>query len=254
MKVFTTFSALTALLAGVCLVAAAEDQGPRNTIPKKLESQYVVTRTTDDKTDIVTAGSVLTLQKDKLIMTPVIGGAPCSNIYADGNLTPNANCIMDRITAVRRFRGGDQPSGTSSTTRTFVTGDKFWVTNIDVKDAGNDSLVALELFTDAIDGVRYKSTLIIPFKSGLPSPGEVLNSVNEVIKTDDVKLPSIAPPPPPSNELLSSPPTVSLGETPEQVVAILGKPLLKAKVGAKEIYSYQNVKVTFLDGKVQDIQ
>jgi len=254
MKVFSTFLTLTALLAGACLVAAAEDQGPRNSIQNKLESEYVVTRTTDDKTDIVTAGSVLTLQKDKLLMTPVIGGALCSNIYADGSLTPNASCVVDRITAIRRIRGIDQSSGTSSTTKTFVAGDKFWITKIDVKDAGNDSVVALELFTDAIDGLRYHSTLVIPFKSGLPSPGEVLNSLHEVVKTDDAKLPSIAPPPPPSNELSSPPPTVSLGETPEQVVAILGKPLLKAKVGAKEIYSYQNVKVTFLDGKVQDIQ
>jgi hypothetical protein len=47
---------------------------------------------------------------------------------------------------------------------------------------------------------------------------------------------------------------VALGQTPDQVVAILGAPLRKAKIGAKEIYSYKDLKVTFLNGKVKDIQ
>lgn len=65
--------------------------------------------------------------------------------------------------------------------------------------------------------------------------------------------PPIAPPPPPSAAASAPPPTVSLGHTTEQVVAILGQPMRIAKVGTKDIYSYKDLKVTFLDGKVVDI-
>jgi 3-oxoacyl-ACP reductase-like protein len=65
---------------------------------------------------------------------------------------------------------------------------------------------------------------------------------------------AIAPPPPPADAPAAEPPTVALGQTPDQVVAILGPPLRKAKIGTKEIYSYKDLKVTFLNGKVKDIQ
>jgi hypothetical protein len=42
--------------------------------------------------------------------------------------------------------------------------------------------------------------------------------------------------------------------TIDQVVAILGQPLRVASVGTKQIYSYQGLKVTFVDGKTTDIQ
>jgi hypothetical protein len=58
-----------------------------------------------------------------------------------------------------------------------------------------------------------------------------------------------APPPPPAEA-----PTVSLGQTPDEVVAALGQPAKKAKIGTKEIYFYKDLKVTFLNGKVKDIQ
>jgi hypothetical protein len=75
------------------MLAVAEEQGSRTAIQKKLESEYALTKTTDDKTDIVTAGAVLVLQKDKLLMVAASSSAnPCPNTYKDGKLTPNAGC------------------------------------------------------------------------------------------------------------------------------------------------------------------
>ena len=59
----------------------------------------------------------------------------------------------------------------------------------------------------------------------------------------------IEPPPPPPD-----PAEVSEGQTIEQVAAALGQPLRKAKIGAKEIYYYKELKVVFLSGKVKDVQ
>jgi hypothetical protein len=52
----------------------------------------------------------------------------------------------------------------------------------------------------------------------------------------------------------SEPATVQLGMTTDQVQSILGKPQKIFNVGAKQIYVYQDVKVTFQNGKVADVQ
>jgi hypothetical protein len=64
-------------------------------------------------------------------------------------------------------------------------------------------------------------------------------------------LPTIAPPPPPTD---TPPPTVALKQTKDQVTAILGQPLKAAKIGTKEIFYYKDMKVTFLNGKVSNIE
>jgi hypothetical protein len=47
---------------------------------------------------------------------------------------------------------------------------------------------------------------------------------------------------------------VKEGQTPDQVIAALGEPLKKATVGAKQIYTYKDIKVTFVNGAVKDVQ
>ena len=48
--------------------------------------------------------------------------------------------------------------------------------------------------------------------------------------------------------------TIELGQTAEQVIAALGQPSKIAKVGTKEIYFYKDLKVTFINGKVTDVE
>jgi hypothetical protein len=47
---------------------------------------------------------------------------------------------------------------------------------------------------------------------------------------------------------------LSLGQTPEQVVAAKGEPISKAKLGLKTIYIYSDMKIIFMSGKLSDIQ
>jgi len=51
-----------------------------------------------------------------------------------------------------------------------------------------------------------------------------------------------------------APQSVSLGMTIDQVVGLLGQPTLVGDLGSKKIYSYGNIKVIFIDGKVADVQ
>jgi hypothetical protein len=50
------------------------------------------------------------------------------------------------------------------------------------------------------------------------------------------------------------PPTVSLGQSPDEVTAILGQPKRVVNLGAKEIYAYADMKIIFVNGKVSDVE
>ena len=50
----------------------------------------------------------------------------------------------------------------------------------------------------------------------------------------------------------SQPANVAEGQTPDQVIAILGPPV-SVTLGAKHVYSYSHLKVVFVDGKVSEI-
>lgn len=53
----------------------------------------------------------------------------------------------------------------------------------------------------------------------------------------------------------AAPPTpIALGQTIDQVTANLGQPKNILDLGAKKIYVYKDIKITFTGGKVTDIQ
>jgi hypothetical protein len=52
-----------------------------------------------------------------------------------------------------------------------------------------------------------------------------------------------------------APPTqIQLGQTIDQVVAALGQPEKIVDLGPKKIYVYKDLKITFTNGKVSDVQ
>jgi hypothetical protein len=64
----------------------------------------------------------------------------------------------------------------------------------------------------------------------------------------------IAPVSPPPGSAPASPPTITLGMTIEQVVAVLGQPKALSELGAKKIYVYPSIKVIFQNGSMTDVQ
>jgi hypothetical protein len=283
-----------ALLFAVSGIAADQDPA-HEAIQKKLESEYQLTKTTDDKSDIVTAGSVLVLHKDKVTMVAATSATnPCMNTYKDGKIVQSKTCGANE-TAQKAKKWGSMIPGLSSlgstpsaSSRNFVSGEKFWLTKIDVRSNG----IILYFFTDAINDTRYIGALTIPFGSVTPAPDEALKAVAEVITVapaddsansgggDQQQQPAppqggrqqksapppqqaAAPPPqpaaaPPPLDIPPPPPAdpveIKIGQTPDQVVAALGQPLRKAKTATKEIYFYKDLKVTFVNGKVKDVE
>jgi hypothetical protein len=52
----------------------------------------------------------------------------------------------------------------------------------------------------------------------------------------------------------SGPIKLSVGQTIEEVTAIQGEPQKIVELGLKKIYIYKDIKITFMDGKVTDVQ
>src|ERR1700720_538479 len=129
-------SSLFAIVAAACVCASAQDQ---KAILDKLGAQYALTKTTADRTDIVTAGAILVLQKDNLLMVPVTTSSTCQNTYKDGKISQAG---LSKLTAFGSRLS--KLSKSANDTRTFVAGEKMWVTRVDVRDNG----ASFELFTD----------------------------------------------------------------------------------------------------------
>ncbi len=284
MRTVTISASFFSFLIGASLLA----QKPAATLEQQLESEYKLTTPTADNSDIVTMGSVLILQKKGFSAGSVSSKVATQNTYKDGQIKSGA------ATAVRRFGGlpgisyipgvgaaAGAAAGTAGGSRDFVNGEKLYVTKITV-DRGKDGIV-FDLISDSYgDAGRYKGSLRVQFDKGTLKNSDLAtldSTIAQVFKIQpedananaqqpagnaapaaapaqqaDAPPPPIAPPPPPPDEPAAPPKSIALGQTKDQVVASFGQPKKTAKIGTKEIYFYDDLKVTFVSGKVTDVQ
>jgi hypothetical protein len=251
---------LVAVLA--VLTPCAHAQDPRSDLQKKLNSAFVLTRPTADNTDIVKAGSILELHQEGLIMYSVANKVAPTWTFKDGRLGMGFGANMSVDMQLGSVEQGVNHLNVPQ--RKFVSGEKVWITGALIKEDG----VILQLYSDAYDNVRYFGQIKFPFaKKTIPPADEMMKTIAEVVTADAPEgsdasaapppaAPSqqIAPPPPPADAAPVQPKTISVGQTKDQVVEILGQPGRVAKIGAKEIDYYPDMKVIFVNGKVTDIQ
>jgi hypothetical protein len=211
-----------------------------------------------------------------------------SNIYSNGvlaasfgNRAKDAARFYAKAAVLGHFGLGGGASATDAAnngcaSRKFVAGEKFWVTGFVAQKDG----IQVSTFSDPYpdpsgNQVRYYGEIKFPFARGsVPPMDDFVKTVSDVItvQPEDDKgdqggqadqggqpatapapapMQEIAPPPPPPD---APPPTIALGQTMDQVTAAFGQPLKIAKLGVKQIFYYKDMKVTFTNGKVTDVQ
>jgi hypothetical protein len=257
-------------LVALPAIAPAQDTGSLAAIQQKLRSQFKLTKVTADRSEIVTAGDVVVLHKENITMNSTATVPAPENVYKDGRIQTGgwANAWRNSLA---KSSNGDQPVPN----RMFVAGEKAWVVSTEVKEDG----VYIVLLSDPFDDIRYYGLVKFPFvKKQVPPLDALMKQVDAVLTVDAqsqdqaaqpaaqetapapaappaaqaaAPLPAIAPPPPPPD---APPPTVSLGETTQQITAAFGKPVKAAKLGVKEIYYYKDMKVTFTNNKVSNVE
>jgi hypothetical protein len=280
------FRAIGLAAIGLMFSLGLAAQGDLGAIQQKLQQRIILAKL-DSNGEIAAAGSVVTLQKGELQMcatnAPPGAGAP-ANTYKNGKLS--AGMFLWRLGL-----GLLKIDPNTIAMHTYVTGDKFWIVGMNVKKNGIEFKLWTD--ADA-NNIRYWSWLEIPFeKKQIPSADELMNTIAEVLAvppTDEQNGPpppetaqapadqtppagpppptftAIAPPPPPADvpapmpaiapppPVDTPPPTIALGQTMDQVTTGFGQPQKVARVGAKTIFYYKDMKVTFASGKVSDVE
>jgi hypothetical protein len=66
--------------------------------------------------------------------------------------------------------------------------------------------------------------------------------------------PMLEPPPPPAPAEASPIAKIELGQAVEQVIAALGQPSRIVRLSTREIYFFDNLKITLKNGKVSDVE
>jgi hypothetical protein len=292
MRIVTVSGSFITLL--VAAFSLPQAQAQKGTLEQQLESAYKITTPTADNTDLVTTGSILVLQKKGFSAGAAASKVLTSNTYKDGQIKSGAATAVRRfggLPGISSIPGVGTAAGTAAGaaggSRDFVNGEKLYVTQISV-DRSKDVIV-FDLISDSYgDSGRFKGSLRFQFPKGavgsadLAQADQIITQVFKIQPPDDTNAdakqpanaapaaapaaaaapppaadappPPIAPPPPPADEPPAPPKSIDLGQTKDQVVANFGQPERTAKVGTKEIYFYKDLKVTFVGGKVTDVQ
>jgi len=247
--------AVATLLSG----SIASAQGPV-TLQEQLAAQYKLVKMGSDSggVAVVEPGSLLAVQKGGVLSVPWKAMALCPAKFQDNNLHPSAGMCAAMVKSVSRY---------------FQKGDKVYPTKIEVNsDKAKISFTVVAC--DSCNGVNppssMKGEVVFQFAKGYlekASVGEVEDTIGQVfaISSDDQQgqggdgnqqqqQQGGQQQPGQPEQQQAEPQTIQLGMTTDQVQAALGKPQKIVNLGPKQLYVYKDLKVTFVNGKVSDVQ
>ena len=254
MRIISTRSALTFLVLApfaAHLSTAADKKAEAGVFEQQLRSQYTLAKASHGA-NVASAGTIVVIQQEGLNAAPP-HAIWYTNIFKDG---------------VRQRRGMREAMfQNAGTLRTVEVGDKFYVSKIDVKDnsltfflisqqANGKAAVLFEFakgyqtsvaFSDIQQAIAKVFTLEGQNENA-QQPAEVAAQPAAPAAPTAAVIPPALPAPP------ADPVKIELGQTTEQVVAAMGQPEKMVNLGEKQIYMYKDLKITFLNGKVSDVQ
>jgi|SRR5580698_3823902 hypothetical protein len=277
------------LIPGIMLVAAticpmglAHAQAV--SLQEQLAAQYKLVKMGSDTSgySVVEKGTLLAFQKGGVLGVPYSDNNVLSSKYENGTVKgPNNLSLMGRKSLMGKF-------GKEQTTHLFATGDKVYPMKIDVnvaKDTVTLGIVACDTCNKTDPPTYNKANVVFQFPKGTlatASAGQVEDTIGQVlsISSDDAaqsqggqqggdqqqqggdqgaqqqgaQAQPAAQGQSQADQPQAEPVSVEKGQSPDQVQAALGKPDKIVNLGTKMIYVYKDLKVTFLNGKVSDVQ
>src|SRR5271169_616397 len=246
----------------------------------QLSAQYKMVKMGADTSgpSVVEAGTLLAIQKGGILGVPYTDKTVLTTKYEGGTVhTPSSVAVQARKALFGHF---SQTASEGQTTHLFAKGDKVYPTKIDVnlaKDNVTLSIVACDTCNKTDPPTYNKAQVVFQFPAGTlanASAGQVEDIIGQLlsISSDDAQggdqgggqqggdqqgnnqqggdqgaqAQQQAP--------VAEPAQIEKGQTPDQVKAALGNPDKIINLGTKLIYVYKDIKVTFLNGKVSDVQ
>ena len=259
---------LRVVAVGFLLIPFANAQAP--TLEEQLAAQYKLVKMGSDTSgySVVDKGTVLAIQKGGVLGVPYSDQSVLSTKYENGTVhSPNTMLSKGIGFGMKRF-------GKEQTTHLFQTGDKVYPSKIDVnlsKDMVTLGIVACDTCNKTDPPTYNKANIVFIFPKGTlasASAGQVEDTIGQLlaVSTDDqggaaarcrsgwAAASRCAAATGSARATPAEPASIDKGMTPDQVQAALGKPDKIVNLGAKQIYVYKDLKVTFLSGKVSDVQ
>jgi hypothetical protein len=246
-------------------------------LQEQLAAQYKLVKMGSDTGgySVIDKGTLLAIQKGGILGVPYGDSQVPATKYEGGTVKgPSGLSLLGRKSVMGRF-------GKEQTTHLFPSGDKVYPTKIEVnldKDTVAMGIVACDSCNKTDPPTYNKAQVVFQFPKGTlakASAGEVEDTIGQLLSiSDDTQSDQggqqtdqggqqqagggnagggggqqAAQP-----EQQVEPTEVKLGMTTDQVEAALGKPDKKVTLGPKQIYIYKDMKVTFKEGKVSDVQ
>jgi hypothetical protein len=271
------------LIPGIVLLAATiypclRANAQAVSLQEQLAAQYKLAKIGSDTSgySVVEKGTLLAVQKGGILAVPYGDQNVLSSKYENGTIKgPNSLSLMGRKSLMGRF-------GKEQTTHLFAVGDKVYPMKIDVnlaKDTVTLEVVACDTCNKTDPPTYNKANVVFEFPKGSlasAAAGGVEDTIGQVlsISNDDAQQDQgggqqqgggdqggqpqagqdQGQPQPAAQAPAAEPASIEKGMTPDQVEAAMGQPDKKVNLGSKQIYVYKDLKVTFLNGKVSDVQ
>jgi hypothetical protein len=256
-------------------------------LQEQLAAQYKVVKMGSDTSgySVIEEGTLLAIQKGGLLGVPYSDKTSLTNKYEGGTVHgPNNLMVSGKKAILGRF---SQTQSQGQTTKLFAKGDKVYPTKIEVsaeKDTVTMGIVACDTCNKTDPTTYNKANVVFVFPKGSvakANAGEVEDTIGQLLAISDdsqqqdqggdqgqqgqggqdqqgggqqgggqqsAQQPAQAAP------QQAEPQTIEKGQTTDQVQGSLGKPDKIVNLGAKQIWVYKDLKVTFVNGKVSDVQ
>jgi len=233
LRITSLFALSTAVLVlGMVTTASG---GDRNALEDALKSKYELTKTGIDRVRITQPGTVLVIQKEGI----------------SGDLSSDMSFLNNKVHdgKVAQAGGFGATMQGKKTSRDLKVGDKVYLFKIEAKD---DQVRYFIITCDTYDVNVHGSTRQTRYKALLSF--ELGKDFLETANADSVKKVVDTVIAPEAEVKAATTKSVELGQTPEQVEAILGRPDKTVNLGTKKFYVYKDMKIVFVDDKVADVQ
>lgn len=249
-------------------------------LQEQLAAQYKLVKMGSDTSgySVVEPGTLLAIQKGGILGVPYSDKTVLTTKYENGTVhSPNAAMADARKKLFGHF---SQTASEGQTTHLFQKGDKVYVTKVSVnvdKDAVELGIVACDKCNNTDPPTYNKAEVQFQFPKGSlakAGAGDVEDTIGQLLAISDdsqqgdqsaqqqgqqgggqqQQAADQGQQQQQQPQQQAEPQTIEKGQTPEQVEAALGKPDKIVNLGTKQLYIYKDLKVTFVNGKVSDVQ
>jgi len=259
---------IPAFAAVAFLAAQGYAQAP--TLQEQLAAQYKLAKMGSDSSgySVVEEGTLLAIQKGGIMGVPSSDKTIPTTKYEGGTVhSPSTTALAARKAVFGRF---SQTQSEGQTTHLMAKGDKVYPTKLEVnldKDTVTMGIVACDKCNNTDPPTNYKASVVFQFAKGSlakTAAGDVEDTIGQLLAISDTSQSAQGGDQQQGGQQQgdqqqqqqqqSEPQSISMGMTPDQVQAAMGKPDKMVNLGPKLIYVYKDLKVTFINGKVADVQ